>query len=559
MAASTKHTHKNRDTFNSRLLFLMAAIGSAVGLGNIWRFPYIAFDNGGGAFLIPYLVALLTAGVPILWFDYTIGHRWRASAPLALRRIARWLEPLGWFKVGVPFFIAIYYAAIIAWAGIYMVKSFTKAWGDDPEAHLVKEFLKVDSGSIFSGDFIPSILWVMVGVWVLSIITLAMNVNKGIGMITMVFVPVLVVLFAIMVVRALFLPGAIEGLNAFFTPDWSKLSDPSVWMAAYGQIFFSLSVGFGIMITYASYLKPRTNLTGTGLVTAFANSSFEVLAGIGVFATLGFMAHNAGTSVQDVAGAGITLAFVTFPTIINQMPFGAVFGVLFFGSLFLAGITSLISIMEVPFAAVREKFNFGRASTAIVLGSVMAVLSCTLFATTSGLMILDIMDNWTNQIGIMGCAVLALTLVPWVAGRRKEIVQHLNAVSSVRVGRAFIFFAFIVTPLALAYMLVMKLIELTNEPYGGGDYTSSQLLLYGWAVIGAIVVFGFIMPFLPYKKGTHLDGVPGSDYGVPAKGRPAGQANPLAGGVENHGVSVSAASVATTPAPGNPADSQATS
>ena len=393
---TTTKTKSTRDTFNTRFVFLMAAIGSAVGLGNIWRFPYVAYDNGGGAFLIPYMVALLTAGIPILWFDLAIGHRFRGSAPLAFRRIGKSWEGVGWFKVGVNFFIAIYYAAIIAWAALYTVKSVTQAWGDDPATYFMSDFLQADPEATYSGNVVPSILIVMILVWIICIATLATSINEGIGKLTSIFLPVLAVMFIILVVRAFFLEGAAAGLNAFFTPDWSVLSNPSVWIAAYGQIFFSLSIGFGIMITYASYLKPRTNLTGTGMVTAFANSSFEVLAGIGVFATLGFMAAQSGTSVEESVSGGIGLAFIAFPTIINEMPMGSLFGVLFFGSLFLAGITSLISIMEVVISAVRDKLNLSREVASISVGGLMAVVSCLLFSTTSGMITLDIMDKFTN-------------------------------------------------------------------------------------------------------------------------------------------------------------------
>ena len=523
--AETTTTSSQRQTFDSRLVFLMAAIGSAVGLGNIWRFPYVAYENGGGAFLIPYLVALLTAGIPILWFDFTVGHRWRASAPLAFRRLSGNGEVIGWFKVGVSFFIAVYYAAIVAWAAIYTVKSFTKAWGADPETHLFNDFLQADTTSTFSGEYVMPILLVMIAVWVFSILVLALNVNSGIGKLTVVFVPVLVVLFAILVVRALFLEGAAEGLNAFFTPNWGALKDSSVWIAAYGQIFFSLSVGFGIMLTYASYLKPRTNLTGTGLVTAFANSSFEVLAGIGVFATLGFMAHSQGVGVDEVATNGIGLAFVAFPTIINNMPFGEFFGVLFFLSLFLAGITSLISIMEVVFSAINDKLGWTRAKSAIIIGSLMAIISTVLFASTSGLMALDIMDKWTNNLGIVFCAIVALVMVAWVTGRRNEITQHLNAISSVRVGMVYQLFAFVVTPLILVYFLYKEISSLISEGYG--DYAANQLNIYGWAVVGIIVLNAIIWTFIPFRNQTVLSGVPGSDYGVPNKGRAKGEPNTL--------------------------------
>ncbi|HIW96700.1 MAG TPA: sodium-dependent transporter [Candidatus Corynebacterium gallistercoris] len=518
-------TRSNRDTFNTRLVFLMAAIGSAVGLGNIWRFPYVAYDNGGGAFLIPYLVALLTAGIPLLWFDLALGHRFRGSSPLVFRRMNRGAEAIGWLKVGVNFFIAIYYAAIIAWAGLYTIKSVNKAWGSDTATYFMEDFLKVNDSSAWTGEFIVPVLVVMIIVWIICILTLATNINQGIGRITMFFVPVLTVLFAIMVIRALFLDGADTGLNAFFSPDWSVLKDTSVWIAAYGQIFFSLSIGFGIMITYASYLKPRTNLTGTGLVTAFANSSFEVLAGIGVFATLGFLATQSGVTVDEVASGGIGLAFVAFPTIINEMPLGEFFGVLFFGSLFLAGVTSLISIMEVVISGVSDKLNLKRSTAAISVGSIMAVISVTLFSTTSGLITLDIMDKFTNNLGIVFCAVTATLVTGWVLGRRNEISQHINAVSAIRVGGLWQACVFMITPAVLVFFLFKEVHDLLTEPYEG--YAESTIFLFGWLVLIIILAGAVLWTALPFRGNQVLDRLPSSDYGVPPKGRPSGTANPL--------------------------------
>lgn len=522
----TPNTGKGREQFDSRFVFLMAAIGSAVGLGNIWRFPYVAYDNGGGAFLVPYLIALLTAGIPLLWFYFAVGHRFRASAPLAYRRMNRGGELIGWLKVGVCFFITIYYAAIIGWALLYAWKAVSKSWGSDPATHLTVEFLKVDDSHVFSTTYVIPIFIAMVLVWVMAILTLATDVNKGIGKVTSIFVPLLVVLFLVIVVRALFLPGAATGLEAFFNPNWAALKNSSVWIAAYGQIFFSLSIGFGIMTTYASYLKPRTNLTGTGMVTAFANSSFEVLAGIGVFAALGFMAVQQGVAVEDVAKSGVGLAFIAFPTIINEMPLGEFFGVLFFISLFLAGITSLISLLEVVVSAVRDKLGTSRRATSICVGTLMAVLSVALFSNTSGLITLDIMDKWTNNIGIVVTAILSLVFTGWVFGRRRELAQHLNAVSSVRVGAVWQLCTFVLTPLVLIYFVSNEILGLIAEPYEG--YSSASLMVYGWLVIALIVVGGVVFTLLPFRSDANLSEVPGSNYGVPTRGRAAGEPNPLA-------------------------------
>ena len=244
-----------RATFNNRRAFMFAAIGSAVGLGNIWRFPYIAFDNGGGAFMLPYLVALLTAGIPLLLLDYAIGHRYRGSPPLAFRRLGRWFEPVGWWNVMTNIVICIYYAVIIGWSASYVYYSLNAAWGVNPQDFFFKDFLNMAGPEALGLDFVGKVVGPLVGVWVFTSVIMALGVQKGVAGASSFFMPLLVIMFLIMVGISLSLPGAAKGLDALFTPDWSKLADPKVWVAAYGQIFFSLSVCFGIMVSYSSYLK----------------------------------------------------------------------------------------------------------------------------------------------------------------------------------------------------------------------------------------------------------------------------------------------------------------
>lgn len=219
---------QRQELFNSRNFFILAAIGSAVGLGNIWRFPYVAFSNGGGAFILPYLIALLSAGIPLLFFDYAIGHRYRGSAPLALKRLGGWTEGLGWWQVMVCCVIAIYYAAIVGWAAMYTYFSFSKAWGDDPSGFFFGNFLELAAEPGISFDFVPQVTIPMIVVWIAIIVIIALGVNKGLAAVNLVFMPLLVVMFLVLVVQALFLPGALEGLNALFTPDWGALANPEV-------------------------------------------------------------------------------------------------------------------------------------------------------------------------------------------------------------------------------------------------------------------------------------------------------------------------------------------
>src|SRR5690606_31632082 len=203
---------------------------------------------------------------------------------------------------------------------------------------LFGDYLKLAENPGEVGSFVPGVLIPLILVWVIVLGILFKGVKKGIEIANRIFIPALVVIFLIIVIRAITLPGAMDGLEAFFTPDFSKILNPDVWVAAYGQIFFSLSIAFAIMITYSSYLPKKSDITNNAFITGFGNSSFEILAGIGVFGILGYMAGQIGEPVSEVVDAGVGLAFVVFPEIINQFPgLNALFGFLFFASLVLAG------------------------------------------------------------------------------------------------------------------------------------------------------------------------------------------------------------------------------
>jgi len=491
-----------RETFSSRKLFILSAIGSAVGLGNIWRFPYVAYENGGGAFLVPYLVALLCAGIPLLFLDYSIGHRFRGSAPLSYRRLHRAAEPLGWWQVLICFVIAVYYAAIIAWAAMYAWFSLTKAWGNDAEGFFFNNYLHAADGAGLSFDFVSAVFFPMLAVWIVTIVIMVAGVNKGISRANAVILPLLVVMFVILVVQAVFLDGAMEGLNAFFTPNWGALQNPGVWAAAFGHIFFSLSVAFGIMVTYSSYLKRKTDLTGSGMVVAFANSGFEILAGIGVFAALGFMSVAAGKPVDEVASGGIGLAFVAFPTIVSEAPFGAVLGVLFFGSLVFAGLTSLISILEVIVAAFQDKLGWSRKAATLVVTIPIALISLILFPTTTGIHLLDTSDAFVNQFGILACALVTVIVVSAGLSSLPRLQKHLNLTSSIKMGAGWRILVGGIVPVALGYMLINEIQTKSTEQYSG--YPAWFNGVFGWGMAGALIVGALLLSLIPWSEKSKL-------------------------------------------------------
>ena len=494
---SSQPTQQKRATFSGRQAFIMAAIGSAVGLGNIWRFPYATYENGGGAFIIPYIVALLTAGIPLLFLDFAIGHRHRGGAPLSFRRLNKHFETFGWWQVMVNVIIGVYYAVVLGWAAIYTYFSFAKTWGDKPADFFIGEFLKAgDIANGISFEFVGMVIGPLIAVWLISLVVLALGVEKGIAKSSSILMPVLVVMFLVLVVYSLTLPGAAKGLDALFTPNWEKLAEPSVWIAAYGQIFFSLSICFGIMITYSSYLKKDSDLTGTGLVVGFANSSFEVLAGIGVFAALGFMATASGQEVSEVAKGGIGLAFIAFPTIINEAPLGSVLGVLFFGSLTFAALTSFISVIEVIIAAIQDKLKLSRVAATFTVGLPMMLISTVLFGTTTGLPVLDVMDKFVNYFGIVAVAFASLVAIV-AKGKLSTLGHHINKTSSFKVGTVWRL-CVVITTGVLAFMVFSEAIKVFNEGYEG--YPSWFVNIFGWGMAGLLLVVAFILSLLPWKN-----------------------------------------------------------
>ncbi|RJF42477.1 sodium-dependent transporter [Actinomyces sp. 2119] len=502
-SAQTPQQAPGREQWSGQVGFLMAAVGSAIGLGNIWRFPGVAYSNGGGAFIVPYMVALLCVGIPVLFLDYALGHRFRGSAATTFRRLSRRFEWLGWFQVLICFVIMSYYAVIVAWSLRYTVFAVTTAWGDDAQGFF---FDYIGLGEIsssgtpaYSATPVAGVVVPLLLVWVFGITTIARGVSSGVERANRVFLPLLVTMFVLLVGRALVLPGATSGLNALFTPQWSALGDHTVWMAAFGQIFFSLSVGFGIMLTYSSYLRRRSNLVGTGMVAAFANSSFEILAGIGVFATLGFMAFREGVAVSDLEGIqGVMLSFVTFPTVISEMPGGALFGTLFFASFSMAGLTSFISIIQVVASSVAEKFALTTPRATLVVGVPAALLSFVLFGTSSGLYDLDVVDAYINNIGVVASAIIMCAGTGLVLRRLGMLQRHLNLVSETRlIGSWWRLLVAVVVPVLLGYMFVQTAWSFLTDGYD--DYSLAFTAIFGWGVLFLVAVATAVTTLLPWR------------------------------------------------------------
>lgn len=492
---------KQETGFGSKAGFIFAAVGSAIGLGNIWRFPAVAYENGGGAFFIPYLIALLTTGLGFLILEFSLGNKFRGSSPLVFFRINKKFEMYGWFPVFITFIISTYYTIILAYSINYLVSSFTSGWGDDTEAYFFNNVLHVSEDPATFGHFVPGILIPVLLIWLVVLTILFRGVKKGIEAFNKIMIPVLIIMFSMIVIRAVTLPGALTGLDALFTPDWSSIMKPSVWVAAYGQIFFSLSLAMGIMITYSSYMPKKSELSNSALITGFANSSFELLAGIGVFSALGFMANNLEVPISEVSSAGIGLAFVVFPEILSTMPASQFFSVLFFGSLTIAGLTSLVSVLEVPISALIDKFNLSRRK-AIAFVSIPSMILSSGYTMQNGIHILDVVDYFINNIAIVTSALLLILITLFITRQGKHIIEFVNLHSYIKIGTKWFISLAVVTPILLCYMFINSLYTIITDGYGG--FKTSFLLTYGWSVIAFLFIGSIVISQLKWHKDVTL-------------------------------------------------------
>ncbi len=478
-----------REQWGSRIGFVIAAIGSAIGLGNIWRFPYMAYDNGGGAFLIPYFFAMLTAGIPIIILEFAVGHKYKGSAPMSFAKAKEKWEWLGWWQVFISFIISIYYVVVIAWALNYTLLAFNLGWGEDTKGFFFTKFLHITSSPMEWGNIVWPIFTATVILWFINWLVLFSGIKKGIEFANKIFMPLLFILLIIMLGRAITLDGATKGLQWLFRPDFSAILNYKVWTAAYGQIFFSLSICFGIMITYASYLPEKSDINNNGMITTFINCGFSILAGITIFSVLGYMATKQGVSVKDVAGAGVGLAFVTIPKAINLLPGAKFFGTLFFLALVFAGLSSMISITETCVSGLMDKFKWDRKPTTSLF-CVVGFLLSLIFTTQGGLLILDIVDHFINNFGIVFAGLIEIILLSWFFNL-DSLREHANSISDFSVGKWWNFCLKILTPIVLGYMAIANLIGDIKKPYGG--YPTSGVLIFGWAVVIGIVILSFVM------------------------------------------------------------------
>lgn len=442
----------NRATFGSKLGVLLATVGCAVGLGSVWRFPYMVGSNGGGAFLLVFIICTILFGLPIMWTEFFIGRHSRSNVAGAFKRLApgsKW-PVIGYNGVLAAFLILGFYSVVSGWTLEYIWQALSGSLEGKTATDFAQNFKEFSSGV-----FRPI-------VWTLAFVALThgviiFGVEKGIERASKVMMPALFLILLVLCVRSVTLDGAEEGLIYLFKPDFSKITS-SVILSAMGQTFFGLSIGMGCLITYSSYFSDDTNLQTTAIQVTVINTFVALLAGVMIFpAVFSF-------DIEPTAGA--ELVFITLPNVFNQLPLGNLWSLIFFILLALAALTSTISLHEVVTAYVHEEYKMTRKNAAYVTSagaSILAILSSLSLGLLSdfkigGLVLFDALDYLTAKIMLP----LGGMLICIFAGTRidkKILKEELTNKGSI----AFYFFhtyAFVmkyICPVAIALIFLNEL------------------------------------------------------------------------------------------------------
>lgn len=445
---------QQRESFTSSFGLLAAAVGSAVGLGNIWRFPYITGVYGGGAFLAVYLLCVAIIGIPVMIAEFIIGREAQKDAIGSYQTLApnsKWYIS-GVLGVGAAFLILSFYSVVAGWTLEYIFSAIGNKFAGLSAGEVENYFVS------FIANPIKPILWQVVFMGITTYIVAA-GIEKGIEKYSKILIPLLLVIIIILGIRSATLPGGTAGLSFLFKPKFSELTTEGI-LAALGHAFFSLSLGMGIMVTYGSYIPKDEKLGATSLKISIADTIIAILAGIAIFpAVFAF-------GIEPDSGAG--LVFMTLPNVFIQMPGGYLFAILFFFLLALAALTSTISLLEAVVAYVIERFNLNRVK-ATIISAVLIVLVGTLASLSQGPLkkysffgrnFFDFLDNLTADFFLPISALISSVFVGWRLDK-KIVENQLSNYGTVEIGyiKLLSFMFKIVSPIAIIIVFISGVID----------------------------------------------------------------------------------------------------
>ena len=446
--------------WSSIFTFILAMIGLTIGIGNIWRFSYVLYSNGGGSFFIPYLIAILVMGIPFLILEYGLGFSLKKSFSKLMHDIRPEFEIFAWMLVLFVFIVVIYYMVILGWDFAYFLNSFTFGWGADPNSFFTtyvggSNDLSNAARLILPTLFCTTVLWILF--WIVST-----HDVKGIGTISSVLIPMLFIIMILIFIYSFTLEGSVLGLKTLLTPNWSALFNINIWLAAFGQTIFTLSIGQAMVYTYATYLPKNSKLVDEVLLVVITNTLYEIFIAVGVFSILGYMSIKSSVPIENLISQGTGLIFVVFPQIFSEMGIvGQVMGPLLFLSILFAGFTSALALFEPLLSSLCDKFAWSRRKGVTIL--VIVTIACSvIFSTGLSSYLVEIVDNFVNSFGVLILIGVQAIIFGWFYGVEK-VIPILNEFSTVKVGKTWVFTIKYVLPILLIVIWIYGIINLVSD------------------------------------------------------------------------------------------------
>jgi len=456
-----------RERWGSRLGVIMAVAGSAIGLGNFLRFPVQAVKNGGGAFMIPYFISLFLLGIPLMWIEWTIGRFGggfgHGTAPGIFHSMwekNKFIKYFGVIGIFGPLVIFVYYTYIESWLLAYGIFSLLGKYKTCIDEKTMTAFLQGYQGIIKNQYFtsiLPAYIFFLI-TFVANIFIVYYGIKKGIENVCKYALPILFIFGLVIMIRVLtFQPifdknwSSLNGLGFLWNPNFSALKSAKVWLSAAGQIFFTLSVGIGVILTYASYLTKDKDVLLSGLTAASANEIAEVIIGGSIVIPAAFIFFGP-TGIQNIAQQGaFNISFVTMPLVLKTFPYGEFFGFLWFSLLFLAGITSSISLEQPIITFLEDEFNLSREKSIFIFGIVSFLLcNYSIFFLNKG--VVDELDFWGGTFALVLFATVETILFGWIFGIDKAW-EEMHSGSDITLPKFYKFIIKYITPIFLLFIL----------------------------------------------------------------------------------------------------------
>ncbi|XP_049582191.1 sodium- and chloride-dependent GABA transporter 2-like isoform X2 [Syngnathus scovelli] len=527
---------KERGHWGSKVEFLLAVAGNIVGLGNVWRFPYLCYRNGGGAFLVPYLVFVVTCGVPLFLLETTMGQHTQEGGVTCWRKLCPLAEGIGYGGQLILLYSCTTYIIILAWALFYLLFSFhsqlpwstcdnywntvdcfdvtkrnhtnhTKGTSSATE-FWERRVLNISGGIEEIGNIRWEVLLCLLAMWVICYFCVWKGV-KSTGKVVYFTATFPYVMLLILLIRGLTLPGARQGVEFYLLPEVSRLTDPQVWMEAGSQIFFSYSIGVGTLIVLGSYNTQSNNCYKDCFWLCLLNSCTSVVAGFAVFSVLGFMAHQQGVAIAEVAESGPGLAFIAYPMAVAMMPLPHVWSICFFVMLILLGLDTQFVSMEVVLTSIADLFprvlrRPGRWERFLLLFCLTCFCPQLFMITEGGMYVFQIIDYYAcNGACILFLCVFESLAMGWIFGA-EQVYGIIANMTGERANPYFKMCWLCLTPLVSLGSFTYSLVEYQPLTYNRWYVYPTWAYVLGWmmALSSILMVPGWALYKLSTAKGT---------------------------------------------------------